>query len=418
MGTMRFTFPQHLVFHRYAGFLHFFSLVLLLSLFSGCAEQPAVLPVEDNKRPVFIDDSDRSNLLACAEKHLEFLSGLPKDHTAVIGDRTYPRSWLLHSLESFMQIVDETPEQLQFHKRIRDEFHIFKASGRKEGPKNKMLVTGYYEPFFEGSLEPVPPYIHPLYSLPDILVKINSDTPETKQVGRYDSGNRFVPFWTRHDIETSDVLSGYEIVYLKDPFDAFLLHVQGSGRIQFPNGTVKSVRYAGHNGHVYNSIGKLLVDEKKIRLEDASIPAIRDYLARNPNDFMRVLHHNPRYIFFEWGHNEPPRGCTGVSLTPGRSIAVDHHILPSETVCYLISKKPVVDRDGQILDWLPLTRFAFAQDSGSAIKGAGRVDLFFGNGTYAEAAAGSTAEEGELYFLIKKGYGTGSQQGVAAFKEE
>ncbi len=204
------------------------------------------------------------------------------------------------------------------------------------------------------------------------------------------------------EIDRDNPLAGSELVYLRDPFDAFLLQVQGSGRIRLADGSVKSVRFAGHNGQEYNSIGKLLVDEGKLSRKEVSIPAIRRYLSEHPGERKRILDHNPRVVFFTWGDEGNPQGSLGQELTPGRSVAIDNHTLPTALFGYLASRKPVVDSDGSILCWKPLTRFVLPQDSGAAIRGAGRVDLFLGSGTYARTTAGHMQEPGTLYFLLAK----------------
>jgi len=265
-----------------------------------------------------------------------------------------------------------------------------------------MLVTGYYEPLFEGSLTKNPPYLTPLYTRPAELVQ-RTGPDGKREMGRYDSEQHFTPFWTRKEIETKHHLAGNELVYLKDPFDAYLLHIQGSGKIAFPEGSIKSVGFAGTNGLTYKSIGKYLVDEKIMKLKDVNIPAIRDYLEQHPNEMLNLLHQNPRYIFFQWGDNKGPRGSSGEALTAGRSIAIDPQALPAGTIAYLKSEKPVLDSANNIIAWEPMERFVFPQDSGSAIKGTGRVDVFWGNGDYAETTANHMKHPGKLYFLVKKG---------------
>ena len=242
-----------------------------------------------------------------------------------------------------------------------------------------MLVTGYYEPIFEGSLNQIFPYLTPIYSPPDSLVTIIETNKKNKRVGRYNEQNEFVDYWSRAEIETQGLIKGYELAYLKDPFDAFLLHVQGSGKIQLPDKSIKSVRFAASNGLGYNSIGKLLVDENIMTLEEVNIPAIRSFLQQHPEQQRRILHHNPRYIFFNWGKgNAGPVGSSGEVLTPGRSIAMDTASLPGGSMAYLMTRKPVIDKTGSISGWTQVNLFVFPQDSGAAIKGTGRVDLFFG----------------------------------------
>ena len=193
-----------------------------------------------------------------------------------------------------------------------------------------------------------------------------------------------------------------ELVFLKDPFDAFILHIQGSGKIQFPDKSIRPIRFAGSNGHPYKSIGKLLVDEHAMTLEEVTVPAIRKYLQLHPDQQQRILHHNPRYIFFHWGDDVGPKGSFGQVLTPGRSIAIDSKVLPGGVLAYLQSRVPQIEQDGRVVGWNHIARFVFPQDSGEAIKGAGRVDIFWGSGQEAEFAANHMKEMGKLYFLVKK----------------
>lgn len=320
-----------------------------------------------------------------------------------IAHRRYPVSWLRKSAKDFLHVVDtaQSPEQLS--EAIQQRFNIFQASGRQKYQQKKMLVTGYYEPLLEGSLKKAPPFTHPLYSMPDDLISMKADGKSV--VRRKDQNGALVQYWTREEIEEKNLLTGKELVYLKDPVDAFSLHVQGSGKILLQNGQVQSIRYAGSNGRAYSSIGKLLVDRKIMVKEEVTMPKIRQYLANHPGKLKDVLYHNKKYIFFSWAPtNKPPRGSSGATLTPERSIAIDPETLPMGAIGYLVTKQPTTDKDGKITSWKPFHQFVLPQDSGSAIKGPGRVDVFWGNGKYAKTAAGAMKEEGRLFFLVKKGY--------------
>jgi membrane-bound lytic murein transglycosylase A len=262
-----------------------------------------------------------------------------------------------------------------------------------------MLVTGYFQPVMEGSLKPIPPFIHPLYRLPpDLIERNNGGTP---RIGRF-CNDRFVPYWSREEIETQLPLAGTELLYLDDPIESFILHVQGSGRIRLRDGSSRSVRFAGSNGRSYRSIGRLLVDEGRLTLEQATLPGIVDYLRAHPGDLRRILHANPRYIFFTWGEPGAVRGSGNIALTAGRSVAVDPSVIPLGTVAFLRTRQPVIDRDGRLQRWRTLDRFVFPQDSGAAIRGGSRVDLFLGDSERARHTAGLMREKGSLYILVKK----------------
>ncbi|WP_163340155.1 murein transglycosylase A [Desulfopila sp. IMCC35008] len=380
-------------------------LALIVALvFSSCTRSPVrLLPEQDY--PIFTDDYKRTSLLQVAESQLRYINSLPSDHTTSVLDKRFTKSQLADSLKLFIRIVRDTPGTLELNKQIKTSFHVFKASGKSDRWFGEMLATGYYEPLFEGSLYPDSTYRYPLYKRPRQLISRQENNTEGKNdtlVGRLDPEGQFIEFWSRSEIETKGYLRGQELVYLKNRFDAFLLHVQGSGRIRLPDETIQTVRFAGHNGHTYNSIGKLLVDENKMTLAEASVPAIRSYLDAYPEDIERVLHHNPRYIFFTWGDSSPPSGSMGVPLTAGRSIAIDRTTLPAELIGYLLTEKPQIDSDGTILKWVPLRRFVMPQDTGAAIKGPGRVDLFLGSGKYSEVAAGNMKQTANLFFLIAK----------------
>lgn len=380
-------------------------LVVTLLLLCGCHHQlPPLMVVNNDALPLFTDDGDRLSLLSCARSHRIYLAGLPAKYQTTIAGTTYPLSWLLLSMDEFISLLENTTNQLEINNRLKEGFTVFQAAGRPKAHTNEMLVTGYYEPLFPGSLERNEPYVHPLYSVPQSLISRVDRNTGKKTVGRVNSDGTFTAYWTRAEIDDFQYLAGEELVYLKDPFDAFLLHVQGSGRIALPDGSQRAVRFAGHNGHSYNSIGKLLVDEGKLSRQEASIPAIRGYFKDHPDEQQRILHHNPRFIFFSWGNDVPPCGSLGRPLTPGRSIAIDRDTLPDSLFAWLETTRPVVDGNGELLKWRPTSRFVLPQDSGAAIKGPGRVDLFWGNGMYAETAASNMKEKGRLYFFIKKGY--------------
>jgi membrane-bound lytic murein transglycosylase A len=387
----------------------FVALTLIITTISSCSYfvresyQP-LFRLGSNDMPSFADDMDMASLIQCCRRQIASLKKQDPGKSIAFGAESYNNRWLLFSLEEFLAKLEQQPQADELDRFLRDNFLLYQAGGRKDRGDRRMLVTGYYEPIFEGSLPGQPPFLTPLYTPPKSLVTIKGKEGQPDRIGRYDRNDRLIDYWSRAEIETAGLLAGNELVFLKDPFDAFLLHVQGSGRIRLTDNTTRSVRFAGSNGLQYNSIGKLLVDEQKMALEDVTIPAIRDYLSQHPEERQRILHHNPRFIFFHWGDSQGPRGSSGVELTAGRSVALDGSALPAGTLGYLVSRKPTLAADGTITGWKPLTRFVFPQDSGAAIKGTGRLDVFWGHGAYAETAANHMKEPGELYFLVKKGY--------------
>ncbi len=359
--------------------------------------------LKQSESPEFADDMDRATLIDCASRQLSYLKRQDQTQTIAFGTATYTNSWLLHSLETFLEKIKQNPSEIELQRFINENFLVYQAGGRKDLGQRRMLVTGYYEPIFEGSLTRTPPFLIPIYSPPPSLVTVTEESGD-RRAGRYDHDGQFTTYWSRKEIETNCVLlQGSELAYLRDPFDAFLLHVQGSGKIRFPDHSVRALRFAASNDLEYKSIGKFLVDKKVMTLEEVNVPAIRAYLQQHPEQQQDTLHHNPRFIFFNWGIDDlGPKGSSGEVLTPGRSIATDGTVLPRGSLGYLVSRTPQIGENGEIAGWRPLARFVFPQDSGAAIKGTGRVDIFFGNGQDAEFSANHMKEDGKLYFLVKK----------------
>ncbi len=366
-------------------------------LLSSCAQvEPGLIEVDYGTSPFFIDDSSPGSLVEAIDRHLSYLSRASKTDSfdQISG---IPRDEFYKSLTAFKALLVSSPDPIKLNQLIRTHFQLYRAAGR-DG-RHEMLVTGYYEPVFEGSLEKTSTYRYPLYGVPDSLI-VNRNG--SKKVGRLDENGSLVSYWSRREIETGNLLEGSELVWLKDRLDAYLLQVQGSGRILMPDGTTRALHYASSNGLTYNSLGKLFVDKKIMTREEVSIDAIRAYFDSHPDQMEPMLHHNPRYIFFNWGDDQGPRGSLGQVLTADRSVAVDHGIFPTGALGYLISRRPVLNDDGTINHWKTFGRFVLPQDSGAAIKGPGRVDLFLGNDYYAEKAAGSMKEKGSLFFLLPR----------------
>jgi len=358
--------------------------------------------LQEKSIPYFSDDLNIPSFIASAKHQEAYLKKQDQRKKVLFGDDHYTYAFLLASVQALINKLEQHPDTTELNSFLHNNYTVYQAGGRKGYKERKMLVTGYYEPVFEGSLIKKAPYLTPLYSRPDSLVIKKDNKNGKKRVGRFDQNKNFINYWSRAEIENNNLLKANELVYLKNPFDAYLLHVQGSGRIQLPDNSIRTIRFAASNGLEYNSIGKLLVDEGIMSLDEVNIPAIRTFLRRHPEQQQRILHHNPRYIFFNWGDTASPKGSSGEELTPGRSIAIDSTSLPGGSIGYLVSRKPVVASNGIITGWTPLNRFVFPQDSGSAIQGTGRVDVFWGTGIYAKAAANHMKEDGKLFFLVKK----------------
>jgi membrane-bound lytic murein transglycosylase A len=216
-------------------------------------------------------------------------------------------------------------------------------------------------------------------------------------------GKKVLPYYSRNQIEAERVLAGknLEIAWLKDPLDVAFLHIQGSGRLRLPDGKEVLVNYQASNGRPYRSIGRYMIEKEFLRREEMSMQAIRKYLTDHPEVLDEVLNYNPSYVFFR-RVEKGPLGSLNVLLTPGRSVALDPKVFPRGALGFISCQKPLLNDRGDITGWTEFSRFVVNQDSGGAIKGAGRVDIFWGSGPYAEMTAGHLRHEGDLYLLIKK----------------
>lgn len=262
------------------------------------------------------------------------------------------------------------------------------------------LITGYYEPLLLGSLVRTDRFRYPIYGRPDDLVVVDlGDLYPELQGKRYRGrlgGNRVVPYYSRAEISNGKRPPDSAILaWVEDPVELFFLEIQGSGRIQLPDGKMLHVGYADQNGHPYVAIGRTLVDSGALKLEDATMPAIHAWLKANPGKAQAVLNSNPSYVFFTL--REPdgsgPVGALNVPLLPERSIAVDPGFIPLGSPVWFDTSLP---GNGEAQ---PYRRLVFAQDTGGAIRGPVRADLFFGFGKNAERLAGTMRQRGKMYVL-------------------
>ncbi len=280
-------------------------------------------------------------------------------------------------------------------------YKVWRVTGRKR--EKTGLVTGYYEPLLHGSRQRDEKFATPLYRRPDdlLVVDLSAVIPELKGKrvrGRLE-GNKVVPYYSRAGTREAPGLAGHEIVWIDDPIDAFLLEVQGSGRVQLTTGETIRLQYEDQNGHPYRSIGRYLADQGVMSIDQVNMPAIRNWLAANPHRLHEVLDSNPSVVFFrEAPLQDPavgPRGAQNAPLTAGRSIAVDPRFLPLGAPMFLATTEPSSD--------VPLQRLVVAQDTGGAIRGPVRADLFFGFGSEAGSRAGMMKQDGEMWLLWPRG---------------
>ena len=364
---------------------------------------PAMVRIKASQYPAFFDDMNFDGLAHGISMSLSYLNRVPKDRRFTFAEDRYSRDHMVRSLKRFQTFLKQQPSAEALSRFITDHYRVYRASGRSRD--QRVLFTGYYEPLLRGSSRQTPVYRYPIYRRPkDLqivdLSRFSSRFKGETIIGRVDSG-RFVPYYDREAIDQQGVLKDKApvLAWLDNPVDPFFLHIQGSGRIFLETGQVLNVHYHTTNGRPYRSIGKLLIDNGAIPRSKMSMQAIRDYLRSHPETVDVILNHNPSYIFFK-PENEGPLGSLGVMLTPGRSIATDRRLFPPSALVYIETQKPLMEADGRITSWTELKRFALNQDTGGAIRGPGRADLFWGNGPYAETAAGHLQHPGAVFFMI------------------
>jgi len=330
--------------------------------------------------------SDRQAFLQAINHSLTYL-GTPKaaaDYDQYpVPEITRDRVW--HSLQRLRQLVTESPSDQAFQAALRQEFVLYESIGADGA--GTVAYTGYFEPQFQASPVPTAEYRYPLYLRPPTL--------ETWPL----------PHPTRLELEGADglggsqgPLAGLELVWFTDRLEAFLVQVQGSAKLGFPDGRVMTVGYAGRTDYPYTSIGRALVEDGKIAAEDLSLPNLLAYFEAHPEQLDIYIPQNERFIFFRSTDGGPPTGSLSVPVTAGHSIATDKSLMPPGAMAIIQAPLPQRTPDGWTSE--PTTRLVLDQDTGGAIIGPGRVDLFVGSGSEAGELAGRINTPGHLYYLL------------------
>jgi membrane-bound lytic murein transglycosylase A len=267
------------------------------------------------------------------------------------------------------------------------------------------LFTGYYEPLLHGSRRFGGAYTVPLYRAPDDLIRVDLGRFKPELAGQAIAGrvagSQFVPYFARAEIDDGALDGrGLELVWVDDPIARFFLQIQGSGQVQLDDGARIRIGYADQNGHQYRAIGRDLVALGAMPLEEVSLQSIRDWLIAHPEQADAIMARNASYVFFderpELDPADGPIGAQGVPLTAGRSLAVDRRYIPLGVPVWLETTAPWPEGEG------PLRRLLVAQDTGGAIKGPVRGDVFWGTGARAEAIAGRMRSQGRYVVLLPK----------------
>jgi membrane-bound lytic murein transglycosylase A len=337
------------------------------------------------------DDGSTESLQQALARSEEYLARLPPEREVNVLDRKV-------SAAALFGIVHVALEALSGGRPLETELCTRFRLYRVELPSG-LLVTGYYEPEIEASRVRSERFRFPLYGVPPDLVSVDLGAFCEPCAGRSAYARvrdyELVPYYTRAEIDAG-ALQGKEaeIVWLDDPIDVFFLHIQGSARLRFDDGTQMQVSYAGSNDRPYTSIGRMLVAQGKMSREEASLQNLESYLRSHPQEQAAIMAANQRYIFFRTVPAGPV-GSIGAVLTPGRSIAADRRAYPPGALTFLR-----IDERGKGGQPPVYARFALIQDAGIAIDGPERLDTFWGTGVEGERLAGDMRNPGELLIIL------------------
>ena len=329
----------------------------------------------------------KTGLQEAGANSLEYLSKPSSQGFFPYGEITHQRA--VASIEAFLDVLQSAGSAAELDAAIKERFDIYQSRGCDE--RGTVLFTGYYRPIFDARLKPDQEYRYPLYKRPPDLVQ---DPVSFK----------YSPYLTRAEIDGGALGGkGLELCYLGDRFEAYIVTVQGSGKLRLADGTFFEIGYAGDNGREYSSVGQSLVERNLISPSDLSLQGLIRFFKQHPEELDKAMTVNQRYVFFT-PRSGGPFGSLNVPVTPFRTIATDKEVYPRACVAFLNTQLPALGAGGQITP-NAYAGFAWDQDTGGAIRAAGRTDLFLGTGPDVGELAGRTFAEGKLYYIfVKPGY--------------
>jgi membrane-bound lytic murein transglycosylase A len=370
---------------------------------------PTVWTVDNAMAPAVVlpelrDDEPAQTLLDAVDLTLARFATMDNAAVYRFGTESVPVSRIVASLIDFRSQLAAMGLSEEFFRYVRENY-VFYSSAAPQ-----VIFTGYYEPLLYGSRRESPKFPYPLYGRPGDLVTVDQpqfyfykDQPNLPQIKGRVEGNRLVPYYSREQIDFRSQLHGrgLEIVWIDSLVDIFFLHIQGSGIVELEDGSRLYLGYADQNGLPFRSIGKYLLDMQLIERGQLSLQGMKAFLKEHPEAIPAAFTANPSYIFFQI-NDQSATGTFGTRLTPWRSIASDPRLFPLGALAYIECEKPVFDAGKRVTGWERFGRFVLNQDTGGAIRGADRVDLFTGHGEQSELVAGGMKQKGALYFLLKK----------------
>jgi membrane-bound lytic murein transglycosylase A len=388
---------------------------LVVSSLAGASYASPLVPVSQNSGNLVQDWRERDSLKQSIAYSLQYLEGPKSQKDFPLAGVSH--DWAKSSLERLRTLLDACRSGWEFSDQVQREFQLYVHSDTvvmtpsepstsnpdalAAGPPlstapaiptalkpGSMLYTAYFEPVYEARTKPTAPFLYPLYSLPPDLVL----DKKGKALGK-STPSGVVPYPTRQEIEEGGLLKGLELAYLSSPMEVFLAQVQGSVRLTLPDRALR-LGYAGKTDRPYRSLGQALIQAGKMTRKEVSLESIKRYFQKHPEEFNTYAYQNESYVFFASKPSTPegPRGSLGVPLTAKRSFATDKTVFPYGAVALV---------DTQV-EGRPFRRLMLNQDTGGAIIGPSRADLFMGTGPEAGQIAGGVKNPGKFYFLLLK----------------
>ena len=399
------------------GFINHWILLICL-LGAGCARTElaqraqSLRLVDQEDIPAWHDDLPLDALIEALQAHREFLEGSRRFPTLQFGERVLTKEEYGLGLKHLIELLNSLSKRTAWQRIVRD-FEFYEVYGRQEW--GEVLVTSYFEPVIQGRYRRIPPYTQPLYKLPQDLVEVKlsrwrhfegmDDIPSVLR-GRLVKGElpKLIPYHSREEIDAPrSPLRGRKLewCYVR-PVDSFFLQIQGSGTVLLPGKKSLRLGYAGQNGHPYRSLGRYLLSV--IPREEMTLQSIEAHLATlTPRRRQFLFNKNPSYVFFK-ELKQNALTYMGIPAAAGRTVATDARFFPKGALALLVFDKPVFSSPMATRPHFHrrVSRLVLDQDVGGAIKGGGRLDLFWGRGSSAKQHAGVVNGMGQLYYLAPR----------------
>lgn len=373
---------------------------------SDASQQDIVPVLERIKNPnlkqiIAIDDRNDSDFLKALDGSIDYYKKINQTTKFNFGDKNLTAKQMADGLLRFKRLVQRNQSFDMFLKDVNASFDVYSS----RNTKGKALITGYYAPIIKASLMKTDEFPIPVYGLPSNLVMSTDKNGTKKSMCKQDY--RLIACPTHEDIANGAMQNETPLFWVENPAERFFLAVQGSGIIELPNGKTINIGYAGGNGWPYASIGKYYGDKKILPSDKISTQSIKEHLASLPHsEAQAILNNNPNFVFFKIQDKTGIYGNISVALTKFASVAMDSNRIPKGTLAYVKTKVPYKIDENQTTvpktQRKPWESFVMVQDTGGAIVGGGRVDIYCGEGQDAYFYAGQMAEQGEVYIFAPK----------------